>query len=151
MITKKQLRKLKYLNENLIECKMRIEELNSKMLSPKISQISLVAIHGGEISTTTTMLLNKKFELVEEYNGMLSELYSFQRTIEREVKKLDDDLQRVVHKRYFDGKSWEKIAKEMAYSLGTIHRKHRQALIILSKSDSKDKRVHDELMDNLFE
>ena len=142
MKAKEFLRKIIHINM-MIDCKTnQVAELRGRLTS--ISS----ALGKDKVQTSLdpdkfTDTISKIMDLEMNINSDIDLLIDCKIKARRMIEQLDEDIEKVIlYKRYFEGKGFEQIADECAYSLRWIHTLHGKALIKLDKLDKVCSPVH---------
>jgi DNA-directed RNA polymerase specialized sigma subunit len=118
-----------YRLDNLISIK-QLELESLKSISTSIS----VNSDSERVQTSTKQdkigeIVAKILDLNNEINNDIDKLVDLKKEIMNLIDKvLCDDLRCILYLRYFQFKTWEKIAVEMNYSYQWIHKLHSKAL-----------------------
>lgn len=139
MITKHELRKSRYIKQEILQLQEQICELRVIMGVPRIPQLSGMPSSGhGELDKIGAVLA--KYEHLENiYVTKLDFLFELQKKIEDEIQKLSSIERVLIRYYYIDGFTWEIVAKKIHYGIAQTHRIHALALKKLKKCsyDSK--------------
>ena len=99
------------------------------MVTKITATISPVAVSGTGSQDKLGDAVAKIVDLQEEINQKIDRYVDLKREISAVLEKLDDpDQVKVLHKRYFEYKQWERIACEMNYSFRNVCYIHGKAL-----------------------
>ncbi|HAK44196.1 MAG TPA: hypothetical protein DCM59_17765 [Clostridium sp.] len=123
-----------YRLDNLINIKqLELESLKSISTSISVNndcervQTSIKQDKIGEI-------IAKIIDLNNEINNDIDKLVDFKKEIMNLIDKVPcDDLRYILYLRYFQFKTWEKIAVDMNYSYQWVHKLHSRALSEVDK------------------
>ena len=118
----------------MINCKLeQIAELRSRLTSVSCATDNervQTSLKGDKMTDTIAKIM----ELEELVNDDIDVLTEYKLQAREMIEKLDSNVEKIVlYKRYFDCKSFEKIAVECNYSWRHVHRIHGNALVNLDK------------------
>ena len=118
----------------MIDCKLEmIAELRSRLTSVSCATDNervQTSLKGDKMTDTIAKII----ELEELVNDDIDVLVENKKQAREMIEKLESDVEKIVlYKRYFDCKSFEKIAVECNYSWRHVHRLHGSALVNLDK------------------
>ena len=125
---KAYLRKIELLDAHINN---RLNDLHTlRTLATKITAtISPVAVTGSSGQDKLGDAVAKIVDLQEEINQKIDRFVDMKREISMVLEKVKDpDQVKVLHKRYFEYKPWERIACEMNYSFRNVCYIHGKAL-----------------------
>ena len=125
---KAYLRKIELLDAHINN---RLNDLHTlRTLATKITAtISPVAVTGSSGQDKLGDAVAKIVDLQEEINQKIDRFVDMKREISMVLEKVQDpDQVKVLHKRYFEYKPWERIACEMNYSFRNVCYIHGKAL-----------------------
>jgi DNA-directed RNA polymerase specialized sigma subunit len=125
---KAYLRKIELLDAHINN---RLNDLHTlRTLATKITAtISTVAVTGSSGQDKLGDAVAKIVDLQEEINQKIDRFVDMKREISMVLEKVKDpDQVKVLHKRYFEYKPWERIACEMNYSFRNVCYIHGKAL-----------------------
>lgn len=125
----------------LIDSKLEeLERLNAmvRRITPVMSDAGGA---GGGNADRLGDTVAKIVDLREEINRDIDEFVNIKREARRLMRKLENtDHFKVLHKRYFQGKSIKQIATEMGYSYGGMKKFHSAALQAFEKVLEENRR-----------
>ena len=118
----------------MINCKLeQIAELRSRLTSVSCATDNervQTSLKGDKMTDTIAKIM----ELEALVNDDIDVLTEYKLQAREMIEKLDSNVEKIVlYKRYFDCKSFEKIAVECNYSWRHVHRIHGNALVNLDK------------------
>ena len=118
----------------LIDCKLeQVNELRSLLCGGAI-RYDKDKFQSSVDPDSLTDTIAKIIELEEKINEDIDRLVDTKTKAREMIEMLENDREKVIlYKRYFDGKSFEEIAVECAYSWRQVHRIHGKALVNLEK------------------
>ena len=125
---KAYLRKIELLDANINN---RIDDLHAlKSLVTKITAtISPVCVSGSGNQDKLGDSVAKIIELQDEINRKIDRFVDLKREISDLLEQIEDpDQVKVLHKRYFEYKTWEQIALEVGYKYRNVCYIHGKAL-----------------------
>lgn len=119
-----QYRRLRAKERSVREAMQEAHELAGALKSPSLSGMP----HSGVMRDLSDAI--EKCDLIDrKYAAVLAEVLRTRERIEASIEMLGDDRQEaVLRMRYISGKSWQRIAQEMAYDERTIYRIHGAGL-----------------------
>lgn len=112
------------------------------MVTKITATISPVAVSGSGSQDKLGDAVAKIVDLQTDINDQIDKYVELKREISAILEKMDDpDQVKVLHKRYFEYKPWERIACEMNYSFRNVCYIHGKALQSVEAilEDRKDK------------
>lgn len=129
MTAKEYLQSITRLKRRAAEIKRRLREIESAATNTTVRYTG----DGGSASPSASSAMERAVismvELQTQYADALERLHRRQAEAERLIELLPDELLKdVLERRYFDGKSWARIARELHYSKQHIYRLHDRAL-----------------------
>lgn len=128
-MTKDDLKNYEFLRREVIRLRERLEEIDSRISSPKIPVINGMP-HAPLQSSTSAQedMLIKAMELRELYYTKLQEMQKRLYEVEMAISDLEPISRVLLRYRYLDGKTWEEICEKLDYSWAQVHRLHTKAL-----------------------
>ena len=128
-MTKDDLKNYEFLRREVIRLRERLEEIDSRISSPKIPVINGMP-HAPLQSSTSAQedMLIKAMELRELYYTKLQEMQKRLYEVEMSISDLEPISRVLLRYRYLDGKTWEEICEKLDYSWAQVHRLHTKAL-----------------------
>jgi len=131
-MTKEELKKMRFLNveiESLLREKERIKNSISLASRTMDGTGSKPSGTGDPTALMAIKIIERTEELEREINLRIDELYDLKQSALHAINKLQDDRHRVLLQlRYFEGLSWEEIARKMHYSRRGVLYIHGDAL-----------------------
>lgn len=129
MTTKKYLKQIKVLDHKIKHKESQLRELRSRIMQAGGVNYERERVQsspkGDRIADDIIRLVELKEQIIKE---RIEYLQAKERVIQ-DIHGLEDPREMdILVKRYIEGKTWDKIADEMNYSLGRVHQLHRQAL-----------------------
>lgn len=125
---KAYLRKIELLDAHINNKLSDLHQLRT-MVTKITATISPVAVSGSGSQDKLGDAVAKIVDLQTDINKQIDEYVDLKREISAVLEKMDDpDQVKVLHKRYFEYKPWERIACEMKYSFRNVCYIHGKAL-----------------------
>lgn len=114
------LQKVEMLQKDLI----RWRELGEK-ITPSLTGMPQGGQNVPKVEQAAVMICDTE----KEINERIKQLSALYLQILNVIETVDDiNLQNLLHRRYIDGQTFEKIAADMHYSWRHVHRQHKKAL-----------------------
>ena len=128
MLAKEFLKKIITIDE-LINCKIeQVKDLRDS-LSSVSSNLSADKVQSSANPDRFTNTIAKIIDLEAEINRDIDRLVDYKKMARDLIEQMDTDIEKIIlYKRYFEGKTFEKISVECGYSWRQTHRLHSQAL-----------------------
>ena len=131
-MTKQELRQYTRLNIELQRLGEKIDTLESKIISPKIPQLSDMPRGGERLDMADHVA--KLIDLKNLYCAKWDELIAEQKKIEKAIATLADPVERaLIGYKYIDGLTWEEVAEKINYSWQWTHKLHGKALVNINR------------------
>lgn len=128
-MTKERLRRYRDIKREAKQIKEQLEEVESRLYSPKGQQLTgmpSAPSPGG--STITESLIERHAQLVQHYREQLARLEEEQLAVETAIESLPPTARTILRYRYIDGLKWEEVCVLMHYSWTQTHEIHGRAL-----------------------
>lgn len=117
-MTIKELSKYHNLKIEILQLKERISELEATIINT--SKITGMPFSGGKVSNPTERIGLKLVKLKNKLIIKVNNLIDKETEIEDFLESVDDEKVRIIiRKRFFDGKSWNEIGKELHFERTT--------------------------------
>ena len=129
MTAKEYLLRYKEASRDVIDTLEELENLRSLITQVKAAQSDSERIKASGNQDPLGDAMVKLIMMENELKSRVEDMKSIIEEIKETISKVkDDDLSRLLYKRYIALKSWEKIAIEMDYSYRWVLRLHGNAL-----------------------
>ena len=132
-MTKKELIRLRGEVLELPQLRAELEQLEARIYSPKIPQLSPMPKGGGGVSRTVENSALMHDRLRQIYNTKIAAIEAEQARLEDALNCLTPVQARLIRYRYIDGLTFESIAERIGYTWQHTHRIHAAALAELEK------------------
>lgn len=136
-MTRDRLKNYLNLRREIRQIEERLEELETRVLSPRTPKLSLTPKAHGQGGYSLEADMDKHADLMTLYADKLAQLYAEQYAIEQAVDKLDTVERIVIRARYIEGLTWEAVALRVNYSYVQTWRIHARAIEALEKQEEK--------------
>ena len=130
-MTKEQLKAYRTIKLERDKLADMLAELEAIMYGPTISKLSAVPGGGRSGSSPVENAAAKHEELLTRYQRKVEELTVALSEIEAAIETLNNRDRTLVRLYYIQGKTWEEVCVEMAYSWRQVHRIHAAVLMKL--------------------
>lgn len=128
-----------YLNQ-IRRCEEIIKNKQEQLLDLHCRATRVTTTWGDERTQSTPrndsreLVYIKLMEVQEEYEKQIEELDKLKREVIATIESLENPLHiKILYKRYVKYQSWNKIARDMIYSLSGIHKMRNKALQAVQK------------------
>lgn len=112
----------------MIDCKQHEIQSLYDLITSTTPKYESDPVQSGSTSDKIGNVICKITDLQSEINSDIDRLVNLKSKIFKQIQELDIIEFAVLHKRYFEFKTWEIISKEMMYSERQIYRIHGEAL-----------------------
>ena len=128
-MTKERLRAYKDLRQERDQLAKMLGDIEAVMYGPRASRMDGMP-RGGSGSTggPTEALATRHIEIEMHYKEKVSQLTALLDEIEQAIEGLDPRERTLIRLHYIEGRIWEEVCIEMAYSWMQVHRIHAKAL-----------------------
>lgn len=118
------------------ELKWRLEEMETRMYSPKSQKLTGMPPGGGSGGSALEEAVTAHQQLYDFYLSKLTGLTTERFEIEKALEMLDPQQRCLIRYRYLDGYSWEGVCEAMHYGWSQTHAIHAAALKALEAAEN---------------
>ena len=133
-MTKSELKKYRFICDELEQIKEQILSIKALILSPKNQVITGMPRGGGGNSDKIGEVLCKIEHLENKYLDKYNQLLREREKIEEAISTLESKERLLIRYRYIDGNAWEDIADKLNYSIDNIYKLHGKILQKIAKN-----------------
>lgn len=128
-MTKERLRRYRDIKREAEQIKEQLEEVESRLYSPKGQQLTgMPSAPSHDGNTITESLIDHHAQLVQRYREQLARLEEEQLAVETAIESLPPTARTILRYRYIDGLKWEEVCVLVSYSWVQVHKVHGRAL-----------------------
>lgn len=133
-MTKYELRKYRFICQEIEQLEEQIKSLRLMILSPKNQIITGMPTGKGGNGDKIGDALCKIERLEARYNKKIEQLLREREKIECVIETLDCRERLLIRHKYIDGLTWEETATKLNYSLDNTYKLHRTILHKIQKN-----------------
>lgn len=125
-MTKEELREYQWISNNIQYLEDELQRFRDSI--DVKSQVISDEPKGSQLVDRTATAIAAIVDTQQEIMVMVTNLMEKRRKIEAAIERLPEKEKRIIRLRYIEGKAWEQICGDMAYSRREVHRSHSKAI-----------------------
>lgn len=135
-MTKERLKAYKDIKKEHRDLELRIAEIDEKLQRARSQRLDGMPRGGSGENYVKEELIDKKDDLLKQYQAKEAELAAELLAIEQAIDTLEPRERLLMRLHYIDGQTWEQVCISMTYSWTQVHRIHGAALERLREKET---------------